>query len=159
MSSRKPVALTAKAGKRSKARAKVPGPPVDPKRSALMARVRQAGTKPEILVWEAAKQLGLAMLRNVRRLPGSPDIVFPASRKAIFVHGCFWHRHPGCARTTTPKTRAMYWQEKFRANRLRDARARAALRRLGWKSMVVWECQTVSEGALRARLRRFLERQ
>jgi len=74
-------------------------------------------------------------------LPGSPDVVFPRERLAIFVHGCFWHRHPNCRRTTMPKTNAAYWHQKFAANVERDGRKIAELRRMGWKTLVVWECE------------------
>src|SRR5260370_41965465 len=85
------------------------GEPIDPQRSALMARVRGKHSTPEMVVRSVAHRLGYRFRLHRRDLPGTPDLVFPGPRRAIFVHGCFWHRHPNCVRTTTPKTRAAYW--------------------------------------------------
>ena len=90
-----------------------------------------------------------------RDLPGSPDVVLPRHRLAVFVHGCFWHRHTGCPRTTTPKTRAAFWASKFAANIARDERATAELGRLGWRVHVVWECETRGTAWFDALRRRF----
>lgn len=87
-----------------------------------------------------------------RDLPGRPDIVLPRHQIAIFVHGCFWHRHAGCRAATTPKTRADYWSAKFDANIARDRLAEAALAAAGWKVLIVWECQTKDAAALAAML-------
>jgi len=133
------------------------GKPVDAARSALMRRVRGRDTSPERAVRRAAHSLGYRFRLHRRDLPGTPDLVFPRLRKAIFVHGCFWHRHAGCRRTTTPKTRAAYWCEKFDQNIRRDRRNLAALRRLGWDVLVVWECETFDAPGLLARLTRFLD--
>jgi DNA mismatch endonuclease, patch repair protein len=127
---------------------------VPPKRSALMARVKGKNSKPELIVRSVTHSLGFRFRLHKRSLPGTPDLVFPGLRKIIFVHGCFWHRHSGCSRATTPKTRAKYWRRKFIDNIVRDARNLAALRRAGWESLVVWECETFD----RARLSRVLER-
>ncbi|TIN68698.1 MAG: very short patch repair endonuclease, partial [Mesorhizobium sp.] len=89
-------------------------------------------------------------------LPGSPDLVFPGRRRVLFVHGCFWHRHPGCVRTTTPKTRAQFWEAKFRENVARDSRNETALQEAGWEVLVVWECETQHLPALQQRLDAFL---
>lgn len=129
---------------------------VDPARSELMRRVRGKDTAPERAVRRVAHALGYRFRLHRRDLPGTPDLVFPRLRRAIFVHGCFWHRHEGCARTTTPKTRAAYWREKFEQNIRRDRRNLAALRDLGWEVLVVWECQTFERAELLARLSRFL---
>jgi DNA mismatch endonuclease (patch repair protein) len=114
-------------------------------RSRLMGRVRQRGTGPELAVRSALHRLGFRFtVRGPlnRRLPGRPDIVLPRHRMAVFVHGCFWHRHAGCAKTTTPTTRAEFWQAKFSANMARDERVMAALKTLAWRVLVVWECET-----------------
>ena len=132
------------------------GPPVSPARSALMARVRGKDTKPEIVVRSIVHRLGYRFRLHRAGLPGRPDLVFAGRRKAIFVHGCFWHRHPGCRGTTTPKTRASYWQEKFRQNIERDRRAIEALEEAGWSVMVVWECETRDSKTLARRLKQFL---
>lgn len=134
------------------------GAPVDPKRSALMARVRGKNSKPEIIVRRLVHGLGYRFRLHVRSLPGTPDIVFRKKCKAIFVHGCFWHRHPGCARTTTPSTRAGFWEAKFAQNVERDARKEKALLALDWKVLVVWECETFNPDVLKTRLDAFLDR-
>lgn len=91
-----------------------------------------------------------------RDLPGSPDLVFPSREKVIFVHGCFWHRHSGCSKATTPKTRTQFWNSKFEANIARDNRSLAALKRLGWKTLILWECGTADRDRLTKQLRIFL---
>lgn len=115
---------------------------VPPERSALMARVRQKGTGPELLVRRCLHRLGFRFRLHRKDLPGTPDITLPKHRKVIFVHGCFWHRHPGCTKTTTPKTRTVFWEEKFRTNVRRDRHNMSRLRELGWEPYVVWECET-----------------
>jgi DNA mismatch endonuclease (patch repair protein) len=115
--------------------------------------VKRAHTAPEIVVRQALHALGLRFRLHRRDLPGSPDIVLPKFRTVVFVHGCFWHRHPNCRYATTPKSRQEYWLPKFEANLERDARKEAQLRELGWRVLVVWECETKSLEALVARLR------
>jgi DNA mismatch endonuclease, patch repair protein len=129
---------------------------VDPKRSALMARVRGKDTKPELVVRRIAHSLGYRFRLHTRALPGTPDLVFPRLRSIIFVHGCFWHRHLNCRRTTDPKTRVSYWQTKFRENVERDRRKRRELKALGWRVLTIWECQTLDTSKLERRLRNFL---
>jgi len=89
---------------------------------------------------------------NVRTLPGSPDLANKSRKFAIFVHGCFWHRHAGCYKTTTPMHNQAFWLAKFRANTERDKRRVAALKAMGFRVIVVWECQTRNESKLRSRL-------
>lgn len=134
-----------------------PTEPVSPSRSALMARVRGQHTKPELIVRRCAHALGYRFRLHRRGLPGTPDLVFPRLRKAIFVHGCFWHRHACCSKTTTPKTRSQFWREKFRANLARDRRNQKSLRLMGWDILIVWECETNDAAALRTKLQRFLK--
>lgn len=122
-------------------------------RSDIMRAVKRAHTKPEIIVRQALHALGLRFRLHRRDLPGSPDIVLPKFRTVIFVHGCFWHRHPDCRYATTPKSRQDYWLPKFEANIERDARKEAQLRELGWRVLVIWECETKSLEALEPRLR------
>lgn len=122
-------------------------------RSDIMRAVKRAHTAPEIIVRQTLHALGLRFRLQRRDLPGSPDIVLPRFRTAIFVHGCFWHRHPGCRYATTPKTRQDYWLPKFEANVERDARKEAQLRELGWRVLVVWECETRQRERLKGRLR------
>lgn len=127
-----------------------------PERSALMARVRQKNTTPELKVRQIVHALGYRFRVNRRGLPGTPDIVFPSRRKVIFVHGCFWHRHPRCKKASTPKTRIEFWNAKFDANVARDHRKIEELERDGWSVMVVWECELASS-ELTDRLTSFLE--
>lgn len=131
------------------------GEPVDPKRSALMARVKDKDSKPEIVVRRLAHRLGYRFLLHCRNLPGTPDLVFPRLRKIIFVHGCFWHRHRGCYRTTTPKTRKAFWADKFKSNIKRDKVKQRQLEALGWDVMVLWECETFDLDNLSERLTAF----
>lgn len=135
-------------------------PPSDPEptpeRRANMARVGQKDTKPELIVRRLLHGLGYRYRLHRRDIPGTPDICFIRRRKAIFVHGCFWHRHEGCHRTTTPKTRTSFWEEKFRVNVARDRKKLADLKRLDWDALVVWECETKEESKLESRLVNFL---
>lgn len=109
-------------------------------RSRVMARIRGRDTKPELLLRRSLHAMGFRFRLNQRRLPGSPDIVLAKWRTAIFVHGCFWHRHQGCRKATTPSTNVNFWAAKFEANLARDQRALDALTSLGWRTAVVWEC-------------------
>ena len=130
-----------------------PAPP-DPMRSAIMRAVRRQGTTPELRVRRALAVLGLRFRANVGDLPGSPDLANKARKTAIFVHGCFWHRHPRCSRATTPKANAQFWRTKFDANIARDRRKARALRKLGYRVIVLWECQTTDPNRLLRRLYR-----
>lgn len=126
---------------------------LDVVRSRIMRSVPRANTKPELLIRKLLHGFGLRFRLHRADLPGSPDIVLPRYRAVIFVHGCFWHRHPGCRYSTTPKTRQDYWLPKFANNVERDARKEAQLRELGWRVLVVWECETKNIEALERRLR------
>ena len=110
-------------------------------RSALMSKVRQANTSPELAVRTVLHRLGYRYVLHAKQLPGRPDLVFPSRRKVIFVHGCFWHRH--CCRhgRIRAKTNVAFWQNKLDQNKLRDRRKACALRAEGWKVLEVWECQ------------------
>lgn len=125
------------------------------KRSWLMSRVRQRDTKPEMLVRRLVHSMGWRFRLHSKELPGRPDLVFPRLRKVIFIHGCFWHRHD-CKKATTPKSNEDYWHKKFAENVERDNKALAELKRMGWGSMVVWECKTRDIDALIASLSAFL---
>lgn len=126
-------------------------------RSALMARVRQKDTLPEMKVRKILHGLGYRYRLHRRDLPGTPDIVFPARRKAIFVHGCFWHRHADCSKATSPKTRADFWTGKFAKNVERDKRKENDLIELGWEVETVWECETKDMESLATRLAFWLD--
>jgi DNA mismatch endonuclease (patch repair protein) len=110
-------------------------------RSALMARIRGKDTSPERAVRRFLHRNGFRFRLYLSDLPGRPDIVLPRLRTVIFVHGCFWHRHPGCIKTTTPSTRRAFWTTKFRENMARDRRKIAELSAQGWKTLTIWECE------------------
>lgn len=127
-------------------------------RSRRMSLVRNKDSRAELTVRKSAHALGCRFRLHVKGLPGHPDLVFPRRRKIIFVHGCFWHRHPGCPRTRYPKSpeSAAFWREKLDANAARDAKTLAALTESGWSVLVVWECQTEKPDDLRGVLTEFL---
>lgn len=125
-------------------------------RRKIMQAVQGKDTGPEWVVRRLLHGAGYRYRLHDRRLPGRPDIVFPGRRKAIFVHGCFWHGHD-CAKGRLPKTRLDYWAPKIEANRERDARKRAELEALGWTVCVVWQCEIKEIEALKVRLWTFLE--
>lgn len=122
---------------------------VDPVRSAQMARVRSRDTKPEVRVRKALHAAGLRYRLHDRSLPGTPDIVFSSRRIALFVHGCFWHRHPGCKAARLPKSRRDFWIPKLSGNAQRDKRQQAELTSMGWRVMIIWECETSDRWALK----------
>jgi len=125
-------------------------------RSRMMGTIRGKNTKPELVVRRLAHSLGYRFRLHRGDLPGSPDIAFPKFGAVIFVHGCFWHRHEGCRLCTTPSSNLSFWSEKFRRNVERDRQAEAALSSMGWRTMIVWECQTRDPTALEATLKRYL---
>lgn len=127
------------------------------KRSEVMARVRATGTKPELIVRRVAHGLGYRFRLHRRDLPGRPDIVFPRYRKVIFVHGCFWHGHERCPKAKRPATNSAFWNGKLSRNLERDRENAAALREVGWKVLVVWECETTDREQLAAKISRFLD--
>lgn len=122
-------------------------------RSRNMAAIRGKNTAPELAVRGILHAMGLRFRLHRKDLPGRPDIVLQRHRTVVFVHGCFWHRHEGCRYTTTPKTRLAFWQAKFDANVARDHRNRIALEEMGWRVLVVWECELRDAEALRDRLK------
>jgi DNA mismatch endonuclease (patch repair protein) len=121
------------------------------RRSWNMSQIKGRNTRPELRLRSLLHRAGFRFRLHAKQLPGRPDVVLPKYRTAIFVHGCFWHRHPGCRNTTTPSTRREFWQEKFDGNVRRDARNRAALEATGWTVVTVWECElkTDAEGIVR----------
>jgi len=112
------------------------------KRSWNMSRVKSRNTGPEMKVRRLLFSMGFRFRLNVKALPGKPDIVLKKWKTAVFVNGCFWHRHEGCKDTTTPKTKTEWWLEKFKKNVANDQIKRQILEELGWKVLVVWECET-----------------
>lgn len=123
------------------------------RRSWNMSRVRGKDTKPELMVRKLAHSIGLRFRLHPAGLPGKPDLVFPKHKLAIFVHGCFWHRHEGCHRATMPAARSEFWSKKFDANTARDALQAAGLQALGWRVDVIWECETKDASKIEHRLR------
>ena len=124
-------------------------------RSALMSRIGGKNTVPELAVRQLLHSLGYRFRLHRRDLPGTPDIVFPSRRKAIFINGCFWHAH-GCRIGRPPKTKRRYWVPKLERNRERDRENGIDLRRLGWRSTTVWQCQIRNPQSLLRRLVSFL---
>lgn len=124
--------------------------------SRRMGDVRQRGTTPELAVREALARFGVRFRTSNRDLPGSPDIANRRQRWVVFVHGCYWHRHAGCRRTTTPKRNTGFWLAKFAANVARDARARRALRNQGYRVLTIWECDSERPDRLSRLVARFV---
>lgn len=118
------------------------------RRSWNMSRIRGKDTTPEILVRSRLHRLGYRFRLHRRDLPGNPDIVMPRFRIAIFVHGCFWHRHHNCRYAYTPKSRIPFWKLKFTQNQLRDRLVARHIRVISWRRIVVWECETADPGRL-----------
>lgn len=107
-----------------------------------MSRVASKNTSPEMRVRKAAHAMGLRYALHKKGLPGTPDVAFVSRRVALYVHGCFWHRHEGCRLASTPKSNAEFWQSKFERNVARDLRVRSQLEAKGWRTEVIWECET-----------------
>ena len=125
-------------------------------RSELMSRIRSKDTVPELVVRRLVHGMGYRYRLHAKDLPGRPDLVFRPRRKAIFVHGCFWHRHEGCSRSRIPTTRSDFWRTKLNGNARRDQRNEVALDEMGWRILVVWECETKDLDQLGEVVRRFL---
>lgn len=123
------------------------------RRSEIMGLVSHFDTPAEMIVRRTLHRLGLRFRLHDKRLPGRPDVVLSRWRTVVFVHGCFWHRHHGCSRTRTPKSRVEFWTAKFERNVNRDQTAVEALREAGWRVIVVWECETTDVERLTNRLR------
>lgn len=126
------------------------------RRSQVMSRIRSTNTGPELRVRRLVHALGYRFRLHRKELPGKPDLVFPRRRAVIFVHGCYWHGH-GCKRGGSgAKSNESYWGPKIERNRERDQRVLAALRDAGWRTLVIWECETADQEALTGRIREFL---
>lgn len=121
-------------------------------RSWNMSRITSRDTKPELAVRSMLHRLGLRFRIHRTDLPGSPDIVLPRHKTVVFVHGCFWHRHSRCRFAYTPKSRVKFWREKFERNIARDHEAQKLLRAIGWRVIVVWECELRNPNRLANRL-------
>jgi DNA mismatch endonuclease, patch repair protein len=125
------------------------------RRSAIMATVKSKNTGPELAVRRYLHRLGYRYRLHRRDLPGSPDIVFPSRKKAILIHGCYWHGHR-CRWGQLPKSKLDYWRPKIDANRKRDRRKLRTLRGLGWKVLVIWQCELRNFEAVDRKLAKFL---
>lgn len=110
-------------------------------RSEIMKRVVSKGTRPELTIRKIVWGLGYRYRLNVNGIPGKPDIAFKSRKKAIFVNGCFWHRHPGCALTRTPKSNIEFWTKKFATTVKTDQKNYEELTRMGWTYLIIWECE------------------
>ena len=126
-------------------------------RSAVMARVRGKDTRPEMIVRRLVHAMGYRYRLHRKDLPGKPDLVFGPRRKAIFVHGCFWHGHHCKRGARKPKQNADYWTAKIARNVARDRENLAALEAMGWQALTIWECELKEVAALETRLKAFLE--
>lgn len=125
-------------------------------RSAVMRTIKSRDTKPELIVRRLCHQLGFRFRLHRKTLPGCPDLVFVARRKAIFVNGCFWHGHDCKRGARMPKSNTPYWRSKIARNQARDAKAREELGSAGWGVLTVWECETKDLSLVRAQLQDFL---
>lgn len=127
-------------------------------RSARMARVKGKGSSAEMTVRRLVHRMGYRYRLHGAKLPGRPDLVFPGRKKAIFVHGCFWHRHPDpdCKLARLPKSRQDFWIPKLEGNRARDLRQLEELKALGWSALILWECELKNEAFLENEIRTFL---
>lgn len=126
-------------------------------RSRQMALVRSKDTKPEMTVRRLVHSMGYRFFLHAANLPGKPDLIFPRRKKAIFVHGCFWHRHIGCKKATMPKNNFLFWKTKFDKTVARDQESLSALAAAGWTTMVVWECTIRDTESLVIEIKRFLD--
>jgi DNA mismatch endonuclease (patch repair protein) len=122
--------------------------------SARMSRVRQKGTEPELTIRRAVSTLGLRYTIDNRDLPGSPDLANRSRRWAIFVHGCYWHRHEGCYKATTPRTNTQFWLNKFSRNVERDHEAEVSLRQAGYRVLTFWQCELAEDRNVTGKLKR-----
>ena len=121
---------------------------VSEQRSRNMSAIKSKNTKPEIAVRKVLHSMGYRFRLHSKDLPGSPDIVLPKYKTVIFVHGCFWHRHENCKYATTPKTREEFWESKFKENVIRDKSHQKKLSAIGWKIIIVWECEIKDKNLL-----------
>lgn len=127
------------------------------RRSQIMGLIKGANTRPELAVRQLTHGLGYRFRLHRRELPGRPDLVFPGRKSVIFVHGCFWHQHEGCRkRSLSPKSNEEFWLKKLSRNRERDRENVSQLETLGWKVMVIWECEIGNTVHLQDRLQSFL---
>nr|VFJ75576.1 MAG: T/G mismatch-specific endonuclease [Candidatus Kentron sp. FW] len=128
-------------------------------RSRRMSLIRNAGSSPEMKLRRLVHGMGFRYRLHAGDLPGRPDLVFPSRRAVIFMHGCFWHRHEGCKLARLPKSKLDFWKPKLESNRIRDLQKQQQLRDLGWRVLVVWECELADTDRVSALVREFLGKQ
>lgn len=121
-------------------------------RKKNMSAIKSRHTKPEIIVRSTLHRLGFRFRLHDKKLPGKPDVILPKYKTVIFVHGCFWHQHKGCKRSTIPKSNTDYWIPKLTANVARDSLHKANLEKIGWSVVVIWECETKKTNDLTKRI-------
>lgn len=124
------------------------------KRSWNMSRIRSKHTSPELQVRQALSGLGLKYRLHVKSLPGNPDIVFRKYKTVIFINGCFWHQHKGCKRATSPKSNIDYWKPKLKRNIQKQKENFKEFKKLGWKTVIIWECEAKREDILNSKINR-----
>ena len=129
---------------------------VSEQRSRNMSSIKSKNTKPEIKVRKVLHSMGYRFRLHRKDLPGSPDIVLPKYKTVIFVHGCFWHRHENCKYASNPKTRKEFWENKFKTNVKRDKEIQEKIKNIGWKSVVIWECEVRNIESIEEKIKRFL---
>lgn len=127
------------------------------KRSRIMSRVRSYDTEPELKVRSIVHRRGYRFRIHQDKLPGNPDIVLSKHKKAIFIHGCFWHSHKGCPRSKRPTSNFSFWQDKLDKNQERDKRVQKELQHLGWKYLVIWQCEIKKDDRLQKKIENFLK--
>jgi DNA mismatch endonuclease (patch repair protein) len=127
------------------------------RRSWLMSQIGSKNTKPELVVRRLVFSMGYRYRLHYKRLPGSPDLVFPGRKKVIFVNGCFWHGHFGCKFGRLPKSRLMFWQAKIARNRERDDENITMLQADGWQVLTVWQCELKEIELLTSRINEFIQ--
>lgn len=122
-----------------------------------MAAIKGGDTKPELIVRSLVRRMGYQFHLHGKGLPGKPDIVLPRLKKVIFVHGCFWHNHKNCKRATLPETNRLFWKRKIIGNTVRDKLVKQRLQKIGWRILMVWQCQTKSLSKLEKRISLFIK--
>ena len=127
------------------------------KRSEIMRAVKSKDSQAELAVRRMLHRAGFRYCLHVADLPGKPDLVFPARQKVVFIHGCFWHLHKNCRAASRPSSNVEYWESKLQRNADRDKKNKRRLKKLGWKMLVVWECELKNPDAVFSMLTRFLE--
>lgn len=128
-------------------------------RSERMSLIRGTGSAPEMKLRRLVHRMGFRYRLHVKELPGKPDLVFPARNAVIFMHGCFWHRHEGCSLARLPKSKLEFWKPKLEANKERDLRNQRQLESLGWRVLVIWECEMSDVECVSVIIREFLQKQ